>query len=108
DWVQVSCGGYHTLAIKSDGSLWACGYNYYGQLGLGNSNNRNIFTRVGTESNWIQVSCGSSHTLAIKSDGSLWGCGWNELGQLGLGNSNVRSVFTRLDIRDIKKIFIFK
>jgi alpha-tubulin suppressor-like RCC1 family protein len=35
NWVDVSCGYQHTLALRSDGSLWAWGDNTYGQLGNG-------------------------------------------------------------------------
>ena len=37
DWAAVSCGDWHTLALKKDGTLWAWGYNDYGQLGLGDT-----------------------------------------------------------------------
>ena len=40
-WKAVSGGTIHTVAIKTDGSLWAWGYNYYGQLGLGDTTDRN-------------------------------------------------------------------
>lgn len=33
DWKDISTGTYHTLALKSDGSLWSWGYNLYGELG---------------------------------------------------------------------------
>jgi len=36
---QVTAGNYHTLAIKTDGSLWSWGLNNYGQLGFGNTRN---------------------------------------------------------------------
>jgi alpha-tubulin suppressor-like RCC1 family protein len=35
DWAAVSAGCDHTLAVKSDGSLWSWGWNEYGQLGIG-------------------------------------------------------------------------
>ncbi|MEW6556881.1 MAG: hypothetical protein AB1349_05935 [Elusimicrobiota bacterium] len=89
-WLKVSGGGYHTIAIKSDGTLWAWGYNGYGELGLGYTTQRTTPTQVGTASNWSSVSCGVFHTIAIKTDGTLWAWGDNEYGQLGLGDTTDR------------------
>ena len=36
NWLSVSCGRYHTVSIKTDGTLWSWGYNANGQLGLNN------------------------------------------------------------------------
>lgn len=86
NWKQVSCGLGHTGAIKTDGSLWLCGSNGYGQIGnnLGTSSYQVQTTPGGT--NWKQVSCGGSSTMAIKTDGSLWAWGQNSLGMLALNN----------------------
>jgi alpha-tubulin suppressor-like RCC1 family protein/uncharacterized protein YjdB len=88
DWVYVSAGNEHTLAVKADGCLWAWGRGYYGQLGLGNTTNRNVPTRVGTDSDWVSVTTGGQssyaiHTLALKANGGLWAWGSNDYGQLG-------------------------
>jgi hypothetical protein len=47
NWASVSAGYEQTLALKSDGSLWAWGDNFYGDLGLGNTSNRDTPTEVG-------------------------------------------------------------
>lgn len=44
--IKIAGGGWHSLALKSDGSVWATGHNYYGQLGTGDNNDRNQWTRV--------------------------------------------------------------
>ena len=44
----------HSLILKNDGTLWGCGYNYYGNLGLGDTTNRNIFTQITTNTNDIK------------------------------------------------------
>ena len=44
----------HSLILKNDGTLWECGYNYYGNLGLGDTTNRNIFTQITTNTNDIK------------------------------------------------------
>jgi len=77
NWASVSCGHWHTLAIKTDGTLWAWGDNNVGQLGLGDTTERSTPTQVETATNWASVSCGNDHTLAIKTDGTLWAWGGN-------------------------------
>jgi len=85
DWTVVSAGAAHSMAIKSDGSLWAWGANTYGQLGDGTDADANVPKQIGTEKKWVFVSAGKYHTFAIKTDGTLWGWGRNQEGQLGNG-----------------------
>jgi hypothetical protein len=84
DWAFVSPGEGHTLALKTDGTIWGSGYNSSGELGLGDYEDRNVFTKVGTDT-WEYISAGWESSVALKSDGSLWGTGENVSGQLGLG-----------------------
>ena len=66
NWKSVSCGGYHTAAIKTDGSLWGWGRNNYGQLGTNDAKNVIIPAIISLEENkWKSVSCGYYHTSAI-------------------------------------------
>jgi alpha-tubulin suppressor-like RCC1 family protein len=87
DWKNVSCGAYHTIATKTDGSLWAWGGNDFGQLGLGDINvSRSSPVQVGSLLTWKDARCSSFNNIAIKTDGSLWGWGNNgSSGELGLG-----------------------
>ena len=83
-WKQVACGYYHTAAIKTDGTLWAWGRNYSGQLGDNTTTQRNTpVTTLSVGNNWKQVACGGNHTAAIKTDGTLWTWGQGTSGQLG-------------------------
>ena len=64
----------HTLMLKNDGTLWGCGRNADGQLGLGDTIDRSTFTLIGINTNDIKsVYCGSYHTIILKNDGTLWG-----------------------------------
>ena len=45
-WASVSAGSYHTVAIKTDGTLWAWGRNNYGQLGDGTVVDKNTPTNI--------------------------------------------------------------
>ena len=93
DWKAVSASGDnigHTVAIKNNGSLWAWGWNGFGQLGDGTTTNRYSPVRIGTDNDWQEVSAGQTHSHAIKNDGSLWSWGDNGNGQLGLGSTVAR------------------
>ena len=91
NWRMVSTSEYHTAAIKTDGTLWAWGYNHYGQLGDGTTTERNTPVQIGTDKNWGMVSAGEFHIAAIKTDGSLWAWGNNGYGQLGNGTTTDRN-----------------
>jgi alpha-tubulin suppressor-like RCC1 family protein len=88
NWSILSSKGLSTLAIKTDGTLWAWGRSYQGVLGL----NSDVYSyksspvQVGTDTNWSKVSHSGTHALAIKTDGTLWAWGKNDYGQLGLNN----------------------
>jgi alpha-tubulin suppressor-like RCC1 family protein len=89
NWKKVSIGAQHMLAIKSDDTLWAWGYNSNGQLGNNSTVHRSSPVQtIAGGTNWAKVACGEGHTLAIKNDGTLWAWGRNVYGQLG-NNSTV-------------------
>jgi alpha-tubulin suppressor-like RCC1 family protein len=93
NWKQVSCGGYQTAAIKTDGTLWTWGNGQLGQLG--NAQTINVLTPATTfagGTNWKQVSFKWYHSAAIKTDGTLWTWGLGTSGQLG--NYDLNSVST--------------
>jgi alpha-tubulin suppressor-like RCC1 family protein len=72
-WSQVSCGSGHTVALKTDGTLWTWGQNTYGQLGDTTTANRSSPVQtIAGGTTWKQVVAGFSHTAAIKTDGTLW------------------------------------
>ncbi len=83
---NIAAGSWHSLALKSDGTLWATGYNRDGQLGNGSITNLNIFIQI-LSGGVSQVACGYRHSLALKSDGTLWATGLNDYGQLGDGTN---------------------
>jgi alpha-tubulin suppressor-like RCC1 family protein len=89
NWKQVACGGSHTAAIKTDGTLWTwgCVTNNNGQLGITDNNSRTTPVVISAgATNWKQVACGQQHTAAIKTDGTLWVWGSNSSGGLGINN----------------------
>lgn len=91
--VAIAAGANHSLAVKSDGSVWAFGANASGQLGDGSTTNRNTPVQVTVSAgvnlgSAIKVGAGSSHSLAVKSDGTAWSWGLNANGQIGNGGTS--------------------
>ena len=95
-YVQVSGGGWHSLALGSDGNAYAWGWNSYGRLGDGTSSSRSAPVRVKTpdrstypdlpaDFTYLQVSAGGRHSLALGSDGNVYAWGYNGDGELGDG-----------------------
>lgn len=116
-WRDIVCGESHALAVKSDGSLHAWGYNGFGQCGLNtNVESYDIPTRVNTLTdgannynilgitldNEKRIACGKNHSFIIArtslGDNILYGAGDNSSAQLGLGNNENKRIFTAVDL----------
>ncbi|XP_011296686.1 probable E3 ubiquitin-protein ligase HERC4 isoform X3 [Fopius arisanus] len=83
---EISCGENYTVLMTTDGHLYSCGNNDYGQLG--HLQPRKRFQQLPSLDAFIfrKISCGGYHTLAINEWGQLftWGCNFE--GQLGLNS----------------------
>jgi alpha-tubulin suppressor-like RCC1 family protein len=99
NWISISAGTAHNLAIKSDGTLWAWGENLLGQFGVGTTGRQNwknamadIPIHAAPGNDWKQAAAGGIHSVALKKDGTLWAWGDNWAGPLGIGSTNNSAV----------------
>jgi len=96
NWVSISAGTSHNVAIKSDGTLWAWGENIYGQFGTGKAGRQNQMSSIPVPGapghDWKQAVAGGIHTVALKRDGTLWAWGNNWAGTLGTGTTSNSAV----------------
>ena len=92
----ISMGAGFAAAVKTDGTLWTWGGNSDGQLGIGNTTNKNSPVQVGSLTDWSRIGCNSSGNIALKTDNTLWAWGSNGQGQLGLGDTTNRSSPTQV------------
>lgn len=100
----VSAGGAHSLALQSNGTVWAWGSNNFGQLGTGGGDS-NVRHQVLNLSNVIAISAGGNFSLALKTDGTVWAWGKNADGELGNGTPNNSSLPTQvIQLTDVKAI----
>ncbi|AYV83224.1 MAG: chromosome condensation regulator [Hyperionvirus sp.] len=91
----VMCGQWHTMIRLTDGTLMSTGYNFYGQLGLGDEKPRNVFKKIPrVPKNIAKVICHGYHTFIQLTNGTLMSCGYNLYGQLGLGSNEDKNYFS--------------
>lgn len=69
---HVALGCDHALYLHPDGTVWARGYNMWGQLGSGNSTNSSTAIQVAGLTDVTQVAASCYSSMALKSDGSVW------------------------------------
>ncbi|KAK0066591.1 RCC1 and BTB domain-containing protein 1 [Biomphalaria pfeifferi] len=88
--VKIACGSHHTMALLSDGEVYAWGQNNCGQVGTGSSTNqpspRKIIATIGTRFA-VAIACGQTSSMALLDNGEVYGWGYNGNGQLGIGNN---------------------
>ena len=82
---MVAAGEDHSLALKTDGTLYAWGDDVDGQLGNGTAGDYTMPTQIGSADDWVAIKAGDSTSRAVKEDGTLWGWGANSDGQIGDG-----------------------
>ena len=90
DWSIPVAGADMSCALKASGSFWCWGANFEGQLGLGDTNDRNTPTQVGIDGNWTAAELPKigSHGCGIKAGNVVcWGA--NYAGQLGISSSRL-------------------
>uniref|UniRef100_A0A8K9UPB9 RCC1 and BTB domain containing protein 2 n=1 Tax=Oncorhynchus mykiss TaxID=8022 RepID=A0A8K9UPB9_ONCMY len=87
---EVACGSHHTIALTTDGEVFAWGYNNSGQVGSGSTANQPTPRRVSSclqNKVVVNIACGQLCSMAVLDNGETYGWGYNCNGQLGLGNN---------------------
>jgi alpha-tubulin suppressor-like RCC1 family protein len=87
--------GRSTFIIDANGIVFALGYNAHGQLGVGDTTDRDIATRIEALTGVVITDVFGTHesggvdnnTYFLTSTGAVWGCGANDFGSLGLGST---------------------
>ncbi|TPX55148.1 hypothetical protein PhCBS80983_g05570 [Powellomyces hirtus] len=83
--VSISGGANHSVIVTSRGEVFSSGRNDVGQIGLAESEDRLVFTRVKGIDGAVGVSCGWDHTAVLTGSGEVYVFGSNKYGQLGVG-----------------------
>lgn len=110
--VKEIAGGYdHSIALKNDGTVYAWGCNYLGQLGQGDMGSASISpVEVKGLQNIKKITIGGDHSIALQNDGTVWSWGQNSWGQLGNQTKIVESKPVKvlgLDLPKPKKLDVY-
>jgi alpha-tubulin suppressor-like RCC1 family protein len=107
DWSKISVGVDHSLAIKTNGTLWSWGRGFDGALGLNSTVTTSSPTQVGSDTNWSSVSAGGlgwfnvsipatialCDSIMLKTNGTLWSIGTGRSSPVQVGtDTNWKSV----------------
>ena len=80
DWAEIRLGEGHALGLRADGSLWAWGRNFFGQVGDGSTNDpQTNVTQITTARDWKSIAAGYDCSFALKQNGTVWGWGEDPL-----------------------------
>lgn len=89
NWIQISMGAQHTVAIRANGTAWAWGLGSLGRLGDNALLTKNSpVSVIGGFTDWIQIQGAGTHTIALRANGTIWSWGGNSSkGCLGNGST---------------------
>jgi alpha-tubulin suppressor-like RCC1 family protein len=95
---NIYSGTEHNIILNENNELYVCGYNDYGQLGLGDNKNRNTHTKLEHNFGIIKnIYCGGFHNIILNENNEIFVIGNNSDGQLGLGDNDNRIIYTKLE-----------
>lgn len=100
----VAVGSSHSLALKSDGTVWSWGSNTYGKLGepgRPETSDRWVPGMVQDLTDVIAIAAGANHSLALKRNGTVWAWGYNGVGQLGNSGGNTAQATQVAGLQDV-------
>ncbi|MGH9189918.1 MAG: RCC1 domain-containing protein [Acidimicrobiales bacterium] len=96
--VVAAGNGDYSLAVRSNGTVWAWGDNSRGQLGDGTTGTRWKPAPVPGLGRIVKVAGSATHTVAVDADGTVWSWGENGAGALGDGTTASRLSPVKLDL----------
>jgi len=86
--ISIAAGSDHSMALKSDGAVWAWGVNTNGQLGGGTKWDHDPLRVEGLDE-VVAIAAGDRNGLAVRADGSVWAWGVGPQNYLGTGTHSV-------------------
>src|SRR3990167_10450631 len=89
--ISVSAANSSSFFLDENGSVWSCGRNHKGQLGLGDEVDRNVPEQITNLPKIISTIALCYSAFFLDVEGTVWACGDNQYGNLGLGDMRNRT-----------------
>ena len=107
--IAIAAGGFFSIALKDDGTVWTWGANDAGQLGDGTTTPSDVPVQVTgvsgtTLPKFTMITAGFHHVLAVDENGNLWSWGGNENGTLGIGSADSSAHVTPVQLTGISNV----
>jgi alpha-tubulin suppressor-like RCC1 family protein len=107
---SVSVDAATAYFLSDSGSVYSCGYNDYGQCGIGSTTSINVPQLIsGAITDVVDVVCDGAayqnNALLLTLDGLVYGTGYNTVGQLGVGDTVQRTAFSNTGLSGVAKVF---
>ena len=95
---KISTGLYHSLFQNDKGEIFSCGFNLFGQCGLGHFDTPQITPSFipNAPSNIVEFVARGYHSLFLDSEGNVFSVGHNVFGSLGLGHNTNQNVLNKI------------
>ncbi len=107
--ISLESGNSHSCVIDGLKDLWCWGWNFRGQLGMGDTDQRSSPTKVPLQTKVSAISLGQFHTCMVDVLAKLWCWGQNNFGQLGLGNTGGVDILSPNQValvNDVAQLFV--
>ena len=101
---QAVAGNWHSLALKTNGTVWSWGYSGNGELGVSISPGPKNPIMVPSLSNIVAIAAGNSQSLALGSNGLVYACGGNYFGEMGDGNGGGPTHYTPTLVSNLSNV----
>ena len=110
---HVAAGALHSMFLTREGRAFSCGWNVYGQLGLGHKSQSVLVpTAVRSRSpqpvRFVQLAGALTHSLFLAIDGAVFSCGFGPYGALGHGDREDQTVPKKIESPSLENVRVAK
>lgn len=101
NWTAIAAGNGHSLFVNNDGELYTCGFNTFGQTGIGSTSTNSTLTKITNITKAKSVGAGWNTSFVVDSLGDMYSSGRNNISQIGLTLTQNYPSFTKVTLSNL-------